>query len=239
MLLLVNPPGTDKFLANGNTPILSPQRPAIVIQSTFHLPVKYIVTEGTDVNGFVLNNCTVTILNFQVRNTRCGGNLCDRQQDTTGKCACYQMPNRSGNVVISAEIRVTLPDGNTFNTEFQSKWFFDNFIMSAPLPAGVRAINFEDYEVEDRFYLALSRITQYINRICKFRVIGWVRRGEVQDQGVDQPSNGLPHNAARVMVQSGTINHHITRLDAMTPELIDMVQLNRMKFNVIDGFVLN
>ena len=111
--------------------------------------------------------------------------------------------------------------------------------MSAPLPAGVRAINFEDYEVEDRFYLALSRITQYINRICKFRVIGWVRRGEVQDQGVDQPSNGLPHNAARVMVQSGTINHHITRLDAMTPELIDMVQLNRMKFNVIDGFVLN
>ena len=39
MLLLVNPPSTDKFLANGSTPILDPQRPAIVVQSNFELPM--------------------------------------------------------------------------------------------------------------------------------------------------------------------------------------------------------
>ena len=132
------------------------------------------------------------------------------------------MPNRTGNVVIAVEVKVTLQDGTTFNTALQSKWFFENFIMTAPLPAGTRAINFEDYEVEDRFFIALESITGYINRICKFRVLDWVKRGRVQDQGVDQPSNGLPHNATRVMVQSGTINHHITRLDAMRPKMVDL-----------------
>ena len=237
MILLVNPPGTDRFLANSMTPILSPQRPAIAIQSKFNLPMKHIITEGTDINGFILNDCSVSVLSFQVRNTKCGGNLCDRQMESIGKCACYQIQNHTGNVVIAVEVRITLQDGTTFNTVFQSKWFFEKFIMTAPLPAGTRAINFEDYEVEDRFFHALESITNYINNICQFRVLGWVKRGEVQDQGVDQPSNGLPHNAAKVMVQSGTINHHITRLDAMRPELVDLNLLNQMKFDVVNGFV--
>ena len=239
MLLLVNPPGTDKFLANGSTPIISPQRPAAVINSRFTLPLKHIVTEGTDINGFIMNDCSVSVLSFQVRNTKCGGNMCDRQQETIGKCACYQMTNRSGNVVVSIEVRVTLHDGNTFNTVFQSKWFLEKYIMTAPLPAGTRAINFEDYEVEDRFFNALESVTEYVNRVCRFRVIGWVKRGEVQDQGVDQPSNGLPHNTSRVMVQSGTINHHITRLDAMQPDQVDINLLNQMKFDVVNGFMLS
>ena len=172
MILLVNPPGTDKFLANSMMPILSPERPAIVVQSIFKLPIKHIITEGTDINGFILNNCSVSVLSFQVRNTKYGGNLCDRQQESIGKCACYQMPNRTGNVVISVEVKVTLQDGTTFNSRLQSKWFFEKFIMTAPLPAGTRAINFEDYEVEDRFFYALESVTNYINRICQFRVLG-------------------------------------------------------------------
>ena len=62
MILFVNPPGTDRFLANSTTPILSPQRSATVIQSKFNLPTKHIVTEGTDINGFILSDCSVSIL---------------------------------------------------------------------------------------------------------------------------------------------------------------------------------
>ena len=116
MILLVNPLGTDKFLANSNTPILSPQRPAIVVQSQFNLPIKYIIIEGTDIDRFILNACSVSALSFQVRNTKCGGNLCDRQREYIGKCACYQMPNRTGNVVIAVEVKFTLQVGTTFDT---------------------------------------------------------------------------------------------------------------------------
>ena len=236
MLLLVNPPGTDKFLANSGTPILMPVRPAIVINSNFILPVRTVITEGTDINGFILHNCSVRIKSFHVRNTKCGGNLCDRQQDNVGKCACYQMPNRSGNVIVAIEVEVTLENGTSFNTMFRSKWFLEKYVFSAPLPAGTRAISFEDYEVEDRLFAALDGVTNFINNVCNFRVIGWIKRGEVQDQGVDQPSKGLPHNAGKVMVQSGTVNHHITKLEPMRPELLDSIVLNQMKFDVVNGF---
>ena len=110
------------------------------------------------------------------------------------------MPSRSRNVVIAVEAKVTLENATIFDATSWSKWFFEKFIVAAPLPASTRAINFEDCEVEDRFFHALNSIASYFNRVCKFHVLGWVKRGEVQDQGVDQPSNGLPHNVSRVVV---------------------------------------
>ena len=239
MILLVNPPGTVNYLANGTSPILAPQRPAIVVKSSFHLPRRHIVTEGTDINGFILDDCIISVQSFHVCNTRCGGNLCDRQQDNVSKCACYQMINRSGNVVLSAEVQVILPDSSSFKTFIRSKWFFEKFILTGPLPPGTRASVFEDYEIGDRFFSSLERVTSYINGLCKFRVIGWAKRGEVQDQGVDQPNNGLPYNSSRVMVQSGTLTHHITRLDPMKPEKVNIQQLNEMKFDTVKDFIVS
>ena len=45
-----------------------------------------------------------------MRNTKCGGNLCDRQQVSNSKCACYQMQNSSGHIVIYIEFQIKIPD---------------------------------------------------------------------------------------------------------------------------------
>ena len=92
-ILLPHPPGTDKYLANSATPILMPTCPVVVIKSNFLLSNREIYTKETDLNGFILNHCTINARCFEVRNTKCGGNLCDRQQESLSKCACYQMPN--------------------------------------------------------------------------------------------------------------------------------------------------
>ena len=207
-----------------------------MINSNFKLPFRHIITEGTDVNGFILNDCQVDVVSVQVRNTKCGGNLCDRQQDSIGRCPCYQMNNRTGNVIVTGEVVVTLGDGSSFNTFIRSKWFLENYIMSGPLPQGTRAVHFEDYEVEDRHYNAWSDITAYINRLGNFRIIGWAKRGEIQDQGVAQPGQGLQHNAAKVMVQSGTLNHHICRIEPMKPSILNQSYLKTLKFDVRTGF---
>ena len=68
-------------------------------------------------------------------------------------------------------------------------------------------------------------------------MFGWVKRGEVQDSGVDQPNNGLAYNAQRVMVEAGTLNHHISRLDSMFPMRIDLEELKEKKFNSTNGFI--
>lgn len=133
-------------------------------------------------------------------------------------------------------MEVILPDGASFTTFFRSKWFLDKYIFKGNLPVGIRADAFEDYEVEERFSYRLDKIMKYINSKGKFLVVGWAKRGEVMDQNVDQPSNGLPHNTPKTMVQSGTLNHHITKLEPMTPTVLSQEFLDILRFDVIVGF---
>ena len=51
--------------------------------------------------------------------------MCDRQQECINKCACYQMTSRSGNVLLSVEVKATLPDGSSFKTFIRSKSFLE------------------------------------------------------------------------------------------------------------------
>lgn len=63
-----------------------------------------------------------------------------------------------------------------------------------------------------------------------------VKRGEFLDQGVDQPNIGLLHNAAHTSVESGALNHHITRTEPMNPGKINLDELDPLKFDVGNGF---
>ena len=244
MIAISNPPSTDRFVANGGTPILAPQRPILVINSNFDIPERPIVTEGRDVNGFVLPNCTLAIRSFQVLDSPCGRNLCDHQSLMNGdimsnRCCCIQMMNRIGSVIILFDIEVTTNDGSSFSVRMSSKWFAKKFILSNDLPSGTRAYLFEDYQVEERLFTAAANVFTYINSLGGFMVVGWAKRGEVEDQGVDQPNNGLPHNAPRVMVQSGNLNHHISKLEPTNPDAINLITLDGYKFDVNVGFDVN
>ena len=168
MILLANPPGTDNYIANGLAPILAPQKPVIVVNSNFDLPKREIITEGTDIHSFILLNCEINVNGFVVQNTKCGGNLCDRQSNNIGQCACYQMDNRSGNVIIQVDIILKFEDGNDINTKFSSKWFLENYIFTGSLPVGTKANHFDSFDVEDKLYESLRKVTNYINDQCKF-----------------------------------------------------------------------
>ena len=168
MILLPNPPGTDKYLANSATPILMPSCPVVVVKSNFILNTCEIYTEGTDLNGFILNDCTINARCFEVCITKCEGNLCNQQQDNLSKCTCYQILNRSGKVIASVEVSVTTPDRNSFVTKIRRKWFLETYILSSPLQSGPRAASFEDFDVEDRFFEAINNVLGYMNRRCKF-----------------------------------------------------------------------
>lgn len=244
MIVIVNPPSTDRFVAHGTTPILSPQRPILVTNSNFNFLECLIVIEGTDVNRFIHLNCIVTIRSFQVIDSPCGRNLCDHQSLMNGdiitnRYYCIQIMNCVGNVVILFDVEVRNNEGAIFNTHMSSKWFMKHFILSDDFPAGIRAFRFEDYKVEDRIYATATNVFNYINTIGGFIVVGWVKRSEVEDQGINQPNNGLPHNAQRVMVQSENLNHHISKLESINPEAVNFIILKGYKFDVNTGFEIN
>ena len=145
------------------------------------------------------------------------------------------MTDRAAQVRFNLTMMVSCQDGSTFTTDFSSKWFMDQYILAGPLPHGTHAAHLEDYEVEDRLFTSVSNVCTLFNTRGKVRTLGWVKRGEVQDQGVDQPNNGLPYNAQRVMVEAGTLNYHITQINPMIPENIDLDQLNQLRFELALG----
>ena len=237
----MNLSGTEKYLPNGTTPILTPTRPLLVLNDNFKVPESPIVMEGTSINGFMLHNCKVEVQSFRVLDTPCGGDLCDQQQlfdneVMMNRCACFQMKSRVGLAVVVFDINVRLSNGTSFNAQLSSKYFNKTFIFNGSIPVGIRAVNLEDYEVEDRIYRTANKVFNLINTMAGgFMVSGWTKRGEVQDQAVDQPGNGLPHNAPRMMVQAGTLNHHITRLDPMKPQNVNLDSLRGLKIDVLTG----
>ena len=90
--------------------------------------------------------------------------------------------------------------------------------------------------VEERLFEAVETVFNYINVHGVFQIYVWMRRGEVEDQGVDQPNSGLLWNAARNTVESGALKHHIVRIEPATPADIDVTALNDHKFDVSSGF---
>ena len=77
---------------------------------------------------------------------------------------------------------------------------------------------------------------EYINNHGGFQIFAWVKRGEMLDQGAEQPGSGLPHYATRTTIESGNLIYHIVRMEPMVPENIDLDELAALKFDVTQGF---
>ena len=236
-VLMINVPGVEHYMVN--TPVLTTTRPLLVLANEHEFPERPINTEGTSISGYIINNCTINLQVVHIYDSSCGGNLCDQQglKDGSGviksRCSCIQATTRSGKPMFGLVVEVRSASGVVFTTELISKNFMKQYVFIGSLPEGARAHMFQQqWEVEDRLYQKIQSVFNFINRHGGFRVIGWTRRGEVLDQGVDQPNNGLPYNAARVMVEAGTLRYHITRVDPMTPLAIDLDVLHRLKFDV-------
>ena len=144
--------------------------------------------------------------------------------------------NKTEKVMTVWDVTMMTTDGNSIGCKFISKSFMKDFIYSSALPVGIKASHFGAYQVEDRLFASFDGICIYVNNNGGWRVSGWVKRGKVQDQGVDQPNNGLPFNASRTTVESGLLNYHIVELQPMSPMELDLEVLNRLKFDVTTGF---
>ena len=79
---------------------------------------------------------------------------------------------------------------------------------------------------------------RYINDRGGFRIIGWAKRGMIQDQGATvqqdqgQQRYGQPTNQGNNMVENADVRLHIVRIDPTHPENIVMNELNALKYNM-------
>lgn len=238
--LLIKPSFVEEYLSNTTTPILTSSRSLVLLDDNFAYPQRAIVPSGTDTCGSILHNVRITVESSDIYNTCCNGRMCDQQSllkngSMANRCSCMQM-NSSGKVAINWGFKVDDANGGSFRAKYMSKQFTIDYVMTDELPNSVNAAKFDDSTVDDRLLDAAHDVCEYINANGGFMIVLWCKRGQVLDQGADQPNNGLPHNAARTTVESSNIKHHIVRVFPMEPERLDLDHIQQMKFDVVSGF---
>ena len=106
------------------------------------------------------------------------------------------------------------------------------------LGAHIRASYFSDPDIEDELLSCTRNVMRYINDRGGFRIIGWAKRGMIQDQGAvaqqdqGQQRYGQPTNQGNNMVENADVRLHIVRIDPTNPENIVMEELNALKYNM-------
>jgi hypothetical protein len=113
----------------------------------------------------------------------------------------------------------------------------NNYVLTDKLAAHIRASHFSQ-DIKDDILESTRQVFRYINERGGFRIIGWAKRGMIQDQGAvaqqdqGQQRYGQPTNQGNNMVENADVRLHIVRIDPTNPENIVMGELNALKYNM-------
>ena len=195
-------------------------------------------------SGFRTNNMTVQVLSIAAVSTQCGGAMCDKQDlyrngRMESKCSCISNIQRLCGTTIVMQLRLNNGgEEEMLINDFTSTWFMNNYMFKERLGAHIRASYFSDPDIEDELLSCTRKVMRYINDRGGFRIIGWAKRGMIQDQGATvqqdqgQQRYGQPTNQGNNMVENADVRLHIVRIDPTHPENIDLGELNDLKYNM-------
>jgi hypothetical protein len=124
-------------------------------------------------------------------------------------------------------------------SNYTSTWFVNNYIFMDRLAPHVRASHITK-NIEEDILDSTRNVSNYINDRGGFHIIGWAKRGMIQDQGaagVQQENQGQqgyrqPANQGNSMMENAEVQYHVVRYDPSNPENIDINQLNALKYTM-------
>ena len=173
-----------------DSPILETRNAFIVLQKPALLPnirINENLTQGI-ARAFVLNGVTLNVHGSVPMATNCGGLFCDKQnvvesQRNDRGCGCFTTLCRRSNIAFLWLLEVVLPCGKTIIelNDFTS-FRFDMLFMQEALPNNVTVNSMDCTDEKDLFDVSVQSLVKYFNRKGGFSVIGWYKRGEVNDQ---------------------------------------------------------
>jgi hypothetical protein len=196
---------------------------------------------GNNSFAFTLNNACIEVDGLSPIMTSCSGLLCDRQRvdDWNGSergCGCYSMHHRRSNLAFQHDLKITTQDGNRFlkMNGFSSNKFSKLYLSNTLSPSVVlQHLQFTDefFSLED----CIQDVLNYIHDNGGFTIIGWYKRGEINDRslvtdGTNQ-NNNYNNNDENVRVGSGTVSYHVTQILPTVCGLLNCDVLRSKKFD--------
>ena len=221
---------------DGNVAIMNINDPIFPVQGNFQFKPRSIM-EDSVMTGFLYNDVEIKLCDMLVKDTTCVGRYCDKNRiyrdgNILRKCSCYQSAtSRTGKVVVILGMEITLDNGTLIHIQdYCSHWFSETYLFQTPLHQGYRETHFQ-YGSGDDFYDCAEEVIDYISNNGGWRIIGWAKKGMVEDTNAQQQQNGF--NQERPMIRAGNLKYNIARIEPMRPEHLDMAVLNGMMFDPI------
>ena len=184
--------------------------------------------------GFILNGCDLRVLVAEIMNTNCAGFFCDRQRTletlrTGKKCGCYTMRGNHSKLSIVHTIEFKDPESSkVFKMEDFSSLKFSLLYLSNQFPKSVQRSLFDPLSPNhDRLYECIDQIIDFYNSNGGFTIIGWYKRGEIDD-------NIQEENTITDRVTASTINYHVTSVYPTSYLHEQAEEVKDLKFDVLN-----
>ena len=234
-------------LMNNETPMVESNFPIVALLPPERLPDIRLNMEiqGESSLAFVINGAKLAVRSTAPIQTGCSGLFCDKQRlrDIRGGCGCFHMINNRSNLAFLHNIRLTGDHDVDITVNNFSSTKFSLLYLSQRLPPSVKisALN-----MTNEYFVLLDCITHVldvINNNGGFTVIGWYRRGIINDRSLiesNNASNGNQNNNAEdIQVGAGEVNYHVIDLYPTDTSYLDKTTLNGMSLNVLKFDVTN
>ena len=181
----------EKIMAD-DCPSIVTNKPAVVLNDPIKLnevPINFQVTAGIP-TAFILNGCTIEIRDSEPFETGCGGLFCDKQRvrevmEYGQGCCCFKFSQRRANMEI---IHTIVFDHHSLQEpiyidEYSSTRFsllFQNSVLNAEVTKESMDMTSKFSDMEEK----IEKGVDLINKNGGFTIIGWYKRGQVQDRTV-------------------------------------------------------
>lgn len=233
---ILNPSPIKTYLAN-DIPIVSAtgsgiylKTPTIVDQVVPRPDISQNLT-----SAFVLNNMQLEVLCSEPVNTCCTGLFCDRQRlpevkSSSKGCGCYNGQTRQSGIIISHAIKIKYPgNGDNFCTieQFSSVAFSRIYLAgTGTFPSSVR-LNVLDHTPQfEHLEDTIDNQIDYVNSHFGFTVIGWYKKGTINDHVVGDGDND------NIQVESGEIGYNVVSIAPTDLTIQEQATFNENKFDV-------
>jgi hypothetical protein len=244
-------PRPVESLMAGDIPLLTTNFPVVIMQPPrryLDVPIKLLVA-GDNAYGFVMNGAVINTTSFTPRLTSCSGFFCDRQRidDWLGSergCGCYSMHQRRSNIAFQHDIDITSYKHTTISMKNFSSLQFSKLYLSGNVSPNVLLEQIQFTAEMFEMMACIDRVLAYIHNNGGFTIIGWYKRGIINDRSlVSNNSNSNSNNNnnrnenENMKVDSGEIHFHITQIlptdrSMLDPESTMGRQLNSLKFDI-------
>ena len=195
--------------------------------------------------AFVHNNAILTINQSALLKTTCTGKMCVRQRvsdwNNLKGCGCVGMDANGSSLVVQHSISIDTCDRGFKSYQMRefSSLKFSNLYLTAQIPGAVKLYIFQLTEAYVRLMEAIDECIGYVNRNGGFTVVGWYKRGVINNKTLvaGAGNNSNHNNSDKVQIDAGEISYHIVQIIPTNRSFLrsgSLLQLglNRRKFNV-------